>query len=154
MAQKELTIEKVFNAPAQKLWEAFTDPETLKKWFGPEGFTTPVVQIDTKVGGKIYLEMEDVAGYVQKGMRSPMEGEFKEVNAPTKIVYTANPLVNGKPAMETLVTINFTEEAGKTKMNLHVEVVSSTPEAAPMLEGMEQGWKQSLDKLEKLLNND
>lgn len=154
MAQKELNIEKVFDAPPQKLWEAFTDPETLKKWFGPEGFTTPVVQIDAKVGGKIYLEMEDTAGYIQKGMRSPMSGEFKEFAAPTKMAYSASPLLNGKPAMETLITINFTDEAGKTKMNLHVEVISSTPEAAPMLEGMEAGWRQSLDKLAKLLSNE
>ena len=151
MPPKELSIEKEFNAPTSDVWKAFTDVETFKKWFGPEGFSTPVAQIDPKVGGKIYVEMQDDAGYIQKGMRSPMEGEFKEVAAPTKMVYSANPLVNRKPAMETLVTINLIEEGGKTKMNLHVEVVSSTPEAAPMLEGMETGWRQSLDKLAKLL---
>ena len=153
MAQKELTIEKTFNAPPQSVWKALTDQNEMEKWFGPEGFSTPVVQIDPKVGGKIYLEMEDVAGYVQKGMRSPMEGEFKELTPPTKMVYSANPLVNGKPAMETLITINLTDESGKTKMNLYVEVVSSTPEAEPMLQGMKTGWNQSLDKLAKLLEN-
>lgn len=151
MPPKELSIEKEFSAPISEVWKAFSDSETVKKWFGPEGFTTPVVQIDAKVGGKIYLEMEDSAGYIQKGMRSPMSGEFREVSAPTKMVYTASPLINGKPAMETLVTINLIEESGKTKMNLHVEVVNFTPEAAPMLEGMETGWRQSLDKLAKLL---
>lgn len=65
--KKELTITKVFNVPPETVWKAWTDASEVAKWWGPEGFTTPVLQIDPKVGGKIYLEMEDVAGYIQKG---------------------------------------------------------------------------------------
>lgn len=153
MAQKELTIEKVFNVPPQIVWKAWTDQNEVAKWWGPEGFTTPVLQINPKVGGKIYLEMEDAAGLIQKGERFPMSGEFKELTPTSKIVYSADALLNGKPMIESTITVTLEPvEGGKTKMNLHVVITNSTPEAEKSLEGMDAGWNQSIDKLAKYLN--
>lgn len=153
MAQKELNITKVFNASPEVVWKAWIDSAEVAKWWGPEGFTTPVIQVDPKVGGKIYLEMQDDAGFIKKGSRYPMSGEFKELSAPSKIIYSANALLNGKPMIESTITVTFEPvETGKTKMNLHVVVTNSTPEAEPSLKGMDAGWTQSIDKLAKYLN--
>lgn len=82
-----------------------------------------------------------------------MSGEFKELTSPTKIVYAANALLNGKPMIESTITVTLESvEEGKTKMNLHVIVTNSTPEAEKSLEGMDAGWNQSIEKLVKLLN--
>ena len=82
---KELVITRTFDAPRALVWRAWTDPELFKRWWGPSVFTCPVCRMDVRVGGK-YLWC----------MRSPdgqdfwTAGEFREVVAPERIVYTDN----------------------------------------------------------------
>ena len=55
--EKELVIERVFNAPKEMVWKAWTDPETAKKWWGPKDFTAPSIKIDLREGGKYIFAM-------------------------------------------------------------------------------------------------
>ena len=150
-SKRELTLERTFDAPRDLVWKAWTDPEIVAQWWGPNGFTNPICEIEPKVGGKINIVMEDTAGLIAKGSRYPMTGTFTEIDEPNKMVYTSEAILNDKPMMKNLVTVSFDEEDGKTKMTVHLVVTEATPEAEMPLRGMEMGWNQQLDKLGEFL---
>lgn len=148
---RELNLTRTFDAPRELVFKCWTDEKLLAQWWGPDGFTSPVAEIDARPGGKIYVEMEDSAGLIAKGSRYPMGGEFTEVVKPEKIVFTSSAIMDGKPILETKVTVTFEETGGKTKVAVHIEVTHTTPEAEGPLAGMEMGWNQQLDKLVKFV---
>ena len=153
--ERELVITRVFDAPRELVWKAWTEPERLMQWWGPKGFTSPVCKIDLRVGGK-YLSC----------MRSPegkdywSTGVYREVVEPERIVCTdsfADEHGNVVPAthygmspdfpLEMLVTVTFEEHEGKTKMTLrHVGIP-----AGEMSELTGAGWNESFDKLAESL---
>src|SRR5215469_1148725 len=137
--KRELTIDKTYDAPIDMVWKAWTDQELAAQWWGPQGFTAPICELDPKVGGKINIVMEDSAGLIRKGSKYPMIGEFKEIDELKKIVFTSEALINNKPILENLVRVTFDEVDGKTKMNVHIVVTKATPEAEMPLKGMEMG---------------
>ena len=148
---QELVIERVFDAPRERVWAAWTDPEQMKKWWGPKDFTAPTVEIDLEEGGK-YLNC----------MRSPdgqefwSTGVYREIVPMEKIVLTdsfADEKGNVVPGahygmadfpLETEVTVTFEDhEDGKTKLTLRHA-------GMPVGEHGSQagaGWNESLDKL-------
>lgn len=149
---KQLTIVREFNTSRQQVFKAWTDEEQLAKWWGPNGVTNPVCRLDVKVGGEINIVMlaGDELGDLS-GSKWPMTGVFQEITPPVKIVYTSSALVDDRPIMDCLNTVTFEESQGKTKMTLSILVTRATPEAEGPLSGMEIGWNQSLDKLNKFL---
>jgi uncharacterized protein YndB with AHSA1/START domain len=149
---KELTIVRVFDAPKELVFRAWTDPKLASQWWGPNGVTNPVCEIDAKAGGIIDIVMlagEELGKL--KGSRWPMKGVFQEVTPSEKIVFTASPIMDNKPVMETITTVKFEEDGNKTKMTLHILVTKVTPEAEGPLSGMEMGWNQSIEKLSKFV---
>lgn len=156
MAEKnELVITRIFDAPRELVWKAWTDPEHCMKWWGPKNFTAPVCRMDLRVGGK-YLNC----------MRSPdgkdywTTGIYKEIVKPEKLVYTdsfADENGNVVPAshynmpgefpLEMVVTVTFEELDGKTKMTL----VHKDMPAGKMQEMAGTGWNESFDKLAETL---
>ena len=81
--QQELVIKRIFDAPRELVWDAWTEPEQIMRWWGPKGFSAPVAKIDLRVGGA-YLNC----------MRSPegkdfwSKGVFREIVAPERLVMT------------------------------------------------------------------
>jgi len=154
-----LIIERIFNAPREKVWQAWTDPELMKKWWGPKGFTAPHAEIDFKVGGKYLFAMRGKAGPDQPVRDFWSTGAYKEIIPREKIVMSdsfADEKGNVVPAtyygmspdfpLEMKVKVIFEDASGKTKMKLkHKGMPASDQEGARM------GWSQSFDKLEKLL---
>ena len=150
-SDKGFVITRVFDAPREAVWKAWTDPEHMKRWWGPKDYTCPVCKIDLRVGGK-YLNC----------MRSPegkdywSTGVYRELVEPERIVYTDSfSDANGNivPAthygmgedipLEMLVTVTLAEHAGKTTMKLrHAGMPSGT-----MSEMANAGWNESFDKL-------
>jgi len=149
--KEELTITRVFDAPREKVWKAWTLPVELKKWWGPKNFTAPVSTIDLRVGGK-YLSC----------MRGPdgkdywSTGVYREIVPIERIVVTdsfADEKGNIVPAshygmtgefpLELLVTVTFEALGNKTKMVLRHEGIPS----GMMREMTETGWSESFDKL-------
>jgi uncharacterized protein YndB with AHSA1/START domain len=146
-SEKEMTMERIINAPREMVFKAWTDPEQLAKWWGPNGFTNPVCDIDARPGGNILIHMKAPDGIVY-----PMDGEFHEIVEPERLVFTSAALdKNGNRLFEVLNTVTFTEENGKTKLKLHAAVSNITAEGRPYLDGMNKGWSQSIDRLEKLV---
>jgi len=150
-----LVIERVFDAPRELVWKAWTEPEPFMRWWGPKGFTTPVCKIDFRVGG-VWLNC----------MRSPegqdfwSTGVYREIVEPGRIVTTdsfADPDGDPVPAshygitedvpLEMLITVTFDEHEGKTKMTLRHEGLP----AGEMRDGAGQGWNESFDKLAETL---
>ena len=145
--EHELTLTRVYEAPLQKVWQAWTDPAQLAQWWGPNGVTNPTCVWDARTGGKINIVMLAGAELGElAGQEWPMTGEFTEVVPEQKLVYTASPVMDGKPVMDTLTTVDFEEQDGKTKLTVHIEVRRITEAAAGPLSGMEMGWNQQLAK--------
>lgn len=144
---RDLTLTRVFDAPRRLVWEAWTDPRQLARWWGPRGFTNPRCEADARPGGAIHVDMRAPDGTVY-----PMTGRFLEVVAPERLVMLCNACdEHGRPIAEVRNSVVFAEEGGRTRITITSAVLSATPEAAPSLEGMEQGWTTSLERLTDLM---
>ena len=142
-AQQELVMTRIFDAPREVVFKAWTDPERVKRWWGPKGFTNPVCELDPRPGGAIRIHMRAPDGVVY-----PMTGVFNEIVEPERLVFTSGALdAKGNPLFEVLTTVTFAEHGGKTKLTMHAKVMMATAAAAPHLAGMEMGWSQTLDRL-------
>ncbi|MFI5211881.1 MAG: SRPBCC domain-containing protein [Ignavibacteria bacterium] len=155
-SKRELVIERIFEAPPEMVWRAWTDPENMKKWWGPKDFTCPSCRIDFKVGGKCLFCMLS-----NEGKEYWSTGTYNEIIPLKKIVCTdsfsdkdgnvipASEL--GMPGkdwpLEMYVTVTFEDLGGKTKMTLkHVGIPG-----AEMSDMTGAGWNQSFDKLAESL---
>ena len=152
--QKQLTVVRVINAPRERVFKAWTDPELVTQWWGPDGVTNPVCELDVRPGGAIDIVMlaGPELGDLQ-GSKWPMTGVFQEIIPSAKLVYVSSAIMDGKPILDFLNTVTFEEQAGQTKMTLQIVVTKATPQAEGPLAGMSAGWNQSIGKLVKLLEN-
>ena len=148
-AGREFIITREFDAPRELVFEAWTDPKHLAQWWGPKGFTNPVCEWDTRPGGKIYDVMR-----APNGVDYPMGGEFREVVAPERLVFSCGALdEKGKLLFEFLHTVTFVERNGKTKLTIQSRVTKTTAEANQYIGGYEMGMTLSLERLAELLTN-
>jgi len=150
--EKELTLKRIFDAPIELVFKAWTDPKLVIQWWGPSVFTTPICEIDPRLGGKLYIVMHGAKGS-DFDIDLPVWGIFQEFDPPRRLVFTnqAMPDENGVKQLDTLCTVTFKETGGKTEMTLHIVLVNATPAATAAWAGAEMGWNQSLDKLAALL---
>lgn len=154
MSKKELVIERTFDAPRERVWRAWTDPNQLRQWWAPNGFTNPIVEIDPKVGGQLYIVMQ--AGEAlgdMSGMKAPMRGTFTEVVEFEKLVFSNNALdEQGNVLLSGETCVTFEELGGQTKMTIRTSAEGTGPVTQMMLAGMEQGWNEQMDKLVTFLS--
>lgn len=152
---KEVVKERVLDAPLEFVWQAWTDPEKLKKWWGPQGVTIPECEIDPKAGGKFYIVM--LAGEAMgpfKGTRWPMEARFAAVEPQSRLAYEAKAWTEGQEsetAIEQTTEVSFEEMDGKTKVTVKAAITKAGPGAQMAVQGMEYGFNQQLDKLAEFL---
>jgi len=140
---RELVITRVFDAPRELVWKAWTEPERLKQWSAPKGFTIPVAEGEMRPGGawKSCMRKPD-------GTELWLAGVYQEIDEPRRLVFTHAWLDgNGKPGPETLVTVTLTERAGKTEMSFR----QSGFDSAESRDGHAGGWNECFDRLEGLL---
>jgi uncharacterized protein YndB with AHSA1/START domain len=140
---QEFIITREFAAPRELVFQAWTDPKHLAQWWGPRGFTNPVCEWDPQPGKPIYVVMR-----APNGTDYPMGGEFREIVAPERLVFTTGALdEKGHLLFEFLHTATFTERDGKTAFKLHSRVIKTTADAGKYIGGFEAGMTQSLEKL-------
>lgn len=165
MQGKEFVITRVFDAPRERVWKAWTTPELIKKWWGPEQFSCPVAKVDLRPGGKyLYCMRGLVEPYLGRDLYSG--GTFREIIPKERIVLTdhfADEHGNKVPASthglspdfpgEMQVIITFADEGHeKTRLSITYTLPESAKAREAMqLSGMEIGWNSSLDKLARLL---
>jgi uncharacterized protein YndB with AHSA1/START domain len=143
-AEQEITITRVFDAPRDLVFQAWTDPDHVAKWFGPAGFETPrdSVEIDLRVGGRFNLRMVKHGG----GMEYALRYEIVELRAPDLLVLRSGPMPEVGLDHETITRVELDEENGKTRMTL-----TDGPYTEAGGKGAGAGWQGSFDKLEELL---
>jgi uncharacterized protein YndB with AHSA1/START domain len=143
----ELELVRMFDAPREDVYRAWTDADVLQVWWGPRGFTNPVCEVDARVGGALKIVMRG-----PDGTEYPMRGIFREVTAPERLVFSNVPVDGQDRAMMLgVTTVIFEEVRGGTKMTMRTVAIGVHPLAARMLEGMQEGWSQTLDRLQELI---
>jgi len=146
---KDLVLTRVFDAPLELVWKAWTDPKMLAIWWGPKGFTNPRCEVDVQPEGGIRIDMRGPDGTVY-----PMAGEYTEVVEPERLAFTSGALdKDGKLLFEFLNTITFAEKEGRTTLTLHSKLLSTTPGTERYLRGHKAGWTLSLERLDQLVAN-
>lgn len=140
----ELSITRLFDAPRELMFQAWVDPLHLGQWSGPEGFTSEQDYFDASPGGtyRICLRSPDGSEYW-------VRGEYREVIVPERLVFThAWEDETGGLSPETVVTITFTDQNGRTLLALH-QGHFQTPASR---DGHADGWSGSLDCLDRYLS--
>lgn len=146
-----VVIERRFDAPRHLVWQMWTDPDHFRAWYGPEGATVPVADMDVRVGGRRRVCME--VGPADSAMRMWFTGEHLEVVQHERLVYTESMtdehgtvlspedmgMPPGHPAT-TQVTVELEDLDGVTRLTLtHAGIPQDSPGAT--------GWQMALDTL-------
>ena len=142
-SDREITLTRVFDAPRQMVFDAFSKPELLKRWFGPRGWSLVVCEVDFRVGGGFRFVMRGPDGK-DMGMR----GVYREIVAPERSVHMES--FDDYPG-ESQVTAVFVEQDGRTTMTATVLYFSKAIRDIVIQTGMEHGAAESYDKLAELL---
>lgn len=152
---KKVEFDRVYDAPVDVVWKAWTDPEALKQWWGPDNITIPECEVDLRVGGRFYIVMEAGEGLGPlNGTKWPMSATFTVVETNKKLAYTADAWTEGRredTQIDQATEITFSEEASKTKVHIEASIYKVRPGARMAVEGMQYGFAQQLNKLEKFL---
>ena len=140
-SEREIRVTRSFAAPARLVFDFHTKPEHLKKWLlGPPGWSMPVCEIDLRAGGRYrYLWRSD-----ENGREFGVQGQFREVSAPTRIVHTES--MDGRPG-EALCTLELSESANQTELTLTMQFASKEERDAALESGMTDGMSVSYDRL-------
>jgi uncharacterized protein YndB with AHSA1/START domain len=140
---REFVITREYKAPRETVFRAWTDPKQVVQWWGPRGFTNPVCEWEAKPGKAIYVVMRG-----PNGAEYPMGGEFREVVAPERLVFTSGALDEKRNLLfEFLHTVTLVERGGKTKLTITSVVTRTTAGAGRYIGGFEAGMTQSLVRL-------
>ena len=141
----EVTMTRVFDAPRELVWEAWTNPKHVPNWLtGPEGWTMTRCEIDLRVGSEWRF-----AWRKDDGEEMAIHGVFKEIAAPERLVSTE---VWGGDFPETLQTLTFTQENGKTKFTNTLLYPSQEARDAALKTGMADGTEMSFNSLDDYLS--
>jgi uncharacterized protein YndB with AHSA1/START domain len=140
---REIVMTRVFDAPREMVFDAFSKPELLKRWFGPRGWSLVVCEVDFKVGGSFRFVLRGPDGR-DMGMR----GVYREIAAPERSVHMES--FDDYPG-ESQVTAVFTEQGGKTTLTATVLYPSKEVRDIVIKSGMEHGAAETYDKLAELL---
>ncbi len=140
---REIVMTRVFDAPRRLVFDAFSKPELLKRWFGPRGWSLVVCEVDLKVGGGFRFVMRGPDGK-DMGMR----GVYREIVPPERSVHMES--FDDYPG-ESQVTAVLVEEGGKTTLTVTVLYPSEEIRDIVIKSGMEHGAAESYDKLAELL---
>ena len=142
----DLVITRVFAAPRELVWKAWTEPERIKQWSAPKDFTMPVAEGDLRPGGAWRSSMRK-----PDGTELWLGGEYREIVEPERLVFThAWDDANGNPGPESTVTVTFTERNGKTEMTFRQGPFESDEDR----QGHSEGWTECFDKLDELLTSE
>jgi uncharacterized protein YndB with AHSA1/START domain len=140
-----LVMTRIVDAPPALVFQAWTEPERIKQWWGPRGYTTISCEIDLRPGGAWRVRSRSA-----EGVDTAERGVFHEIIDGERLVFThAWEDAGGKAGLETLVTLTFTDEGGKTRLTLRQAEFDTVENR----DGHVEGWGESLDMLAEYLAN-
>jgi uncharacterized protein YndB with AHSA1/START domain len=138
----ELVMERIFDAPRELVWKVLTDRERVTRWWGPRGYTTTVVEMDVRPGGKWRF-----INHTTAGEDVPFKGEYLEVVPPERIVQTFIWDVPGFDDKASIETLTLEDVGGRTKVVLHDRFPSAEDLAGALSYGMVGGAIETWDRL-------
>jgi uncharacterized protein YndB with AHSA1/START domain len=141
---REIHIERVFDAPRDKVFAAFTNPELIPEWWGPRGTTTIVDEMDVRPGGNWRF-----VGRSADGSETAFRGTYREITPPERIVQTFE--WEGMPGHVSVETAVFEDLGDRTRL-VATSLFHTTEERDGMLHsGMEGGMNETYDRLDEVL---
>jgi uncharacterized protein YndB with AHSA1/START domain len=160
--EREFFITRVLAAPRTLVWQAWTEPRHVLHWWGPQGFTNPVCELDVRPGGAYRITMRGA-----DGVDYPITGVFKEIVPPERLVMTMDcsghpdawhkmidptRKAGENPVGQMLQTVTFEDVGGQTRLSIRTRFGTVAIRDAMAKLGMTEGWSQSLDRLAALLS--
>ena len=148
ITERDLVLTRLIDAPRDKLYRAWTDPELLKQWFAPLPYTTPSALLDVRPGGSSLITMRG-----PDGADMPNRGVYLEVEPNARLVFTDAFTRAWEPSAKPFMTVilTFEEEAGKTRYTALVRHWTVADREAHEQMGFHQGWGACADQLEALV---
>ena len=146
----QVTIERIFAARRELVFDAMTKAEHLARWWGPHQFDAPLCESDPRPGGAIRIDMRGPEPYGT----SPIYGEYLEMNRPDSysMVLRGFQEADGSWGIEHVTDFRFEDApGGGTRMLMTTTVKQASEAMLQALGGMKEGWSQSFEKLEALL---
>jgi uncharacterized protein YndB with AHSA1/START domain len=145
LSDQEIRMTRLFDAPRRLVFEAMTKPERVKRWWGRlgEGYSVPVCEIDLRPGGAWRFVNRHPKGEVA------FYGEYREITPPSRLVFTE--IFEQFPDTVSVVTTDFTDEGGKTRLTATVRYPSLAVRNMVVASGMAKGAGISYDRLEDLV---
>jgi uncharacterized protein YndB with AHSA1/START domain len=142
--EREIVITRVFDAARELVFDVWTNPIHLARWWGPGGFANPVCEVDLRVNGvwRVVMRAPD-------GSEVFFTAVYQEIIRPEKLAFSSIATnAESHPILEGLTTVLFEDfEDGQTKLTLRAHAKALVPEAIVRLAGMNEGWSSSLDRL-------
>ena len=141
----EIRMTRLFDAPRHLVFEAMTKPEHVRRWWGclGDGYSVPVCEIDLRPGGRWRFVNRHPNG------EAAFHGEYREITPPSRLVFTE--IFEDFPDVVSVVTTEFADENGKTRMTATVQYPSKDVRDMVMASGMSIGAGISYDRLEDLV---
>jgi uncharacterized protein YndB with AHSA1/START domain len=138
-ADRELVIKRILDAPRELVFKAWTDPEHLMRWWGPHGHKLVSCKVDVRAAGAWRFCMVSPTG-----LKEWQRGAYREVVPPERLVFSYGfEDASGHPSHESVVTVTFAEQSGKTALTLHQAVF----ESVAVRDDHVRGWGEALDRL-------
>ena len=144
--ERELVITRIFDAPRDEVFRAWTELDRVARWWGPQGFVTTYCDMDIRPGGTFRVCMRS-----PQGAEHWKRGVYREVVAPERLVFTfAWEDAEGKPGHQTLVTVTFVERGGRTELTLRQAIF----ETVTARDDHRRGWTSTLQRFAEYLAED
>ncbi len=149
-ADRELVLTRIIDAPPEKVFRAWTEPELLKRWFAPLPWTTPSARTDVRPGGASLVVMRS-----PEGQDMPCSGVYLEVVKNRRLVFTDAYTRAWEPSAKPFMTVvlTFDDEGGKTRYTARVLHWTVEDREAHEKMGFHPGWSQCTDQLAALVAN-
>jgi uncharacterized protein YndB with AHSA1/START domain len=149
-SDRELVLTRLIDAPREKVWKAWTNPELLKKWFAPLPWTTPAAQLDVRPGGASVITMRS-----PEGKEFPNAGVYLEVVENERLVFTDAYTKAWEPSAKPFMTVflTFEDEGKKTRYTARVLHWTAADREAHEKMGFHAGWGKCADQLTELVTN-
>ena len=141
--ERELVITRILDAPRDVVFRAWTEPDRVARWWGPQGFVTTYCDMDIRPGGAFRVCMRS-----PEGAEHWKQGIYREIVVPERLAFTfAWEDAEGKPGHQTLVTVTLADRGGRTELTLHQAVF----ETVAARDDHRRGWTSTLQRFAEYL---
>ncbi|TMF34233.1 MAG: metalloregulator ArsR/SmtB family transcription factor [Chloroflexi bacterium] len=140
-------FERKLPAPRSEIWALWTTGRLVRRWWSPERFEVVRARVEPVAGGRLEIVMQE-----GDGTRHASRGRFLDVEPPKHLRFELGPIdPDGRALLTAVYDLTLVSQRGRTNLVLTIRVTSATQAAVPALAGLELGWRQLLDKLERIV---